>query len=108
MFQEALRKLFRFVSTSIMETRVAGRFASDLCRAAAKVHPEKAVKMFVSHFTANIKSRLSSKYTTFIMSYRPLPLEAFYELFITWCYVQGQYALCIFLWPISRYLIQIQ
>ena len=78
MFQEALRKLFRFVSTSIMETRVAGRFASDLCRAAAKVHPEKAVKMFVSHFTANIKSRLSSKYTTFIMSYRPLPLEAFY------------------------------
>ena len=60
-YQEALRKLFRFVSTSVFEIRVAGRFASDLCRAAAKVHPEMALKLFVSHFCRIIKSRTASE-----------------------------------------------
>ena len=59
--QIAMKKLFRFVSTTILETRVSGRFASDLCRAAAKVHPERAVKLLVNHCSAAIKTRTSSK-----------------------------------------------
>ena len=58
-----MKKLFRFVSTTILETRVSGRFASDLCRAAAKVHPEKAVKLLVNHCSAAIKNRTSGKRT---------------------------------------------
>ena len=35
--QQALNRLFSFASQGFFEIRVAGRFTSDLCRAAAKV-----------------------------------------------------------------------
>ena len=61
LFQEALQKMFRFVSSSFFEIRVAGRYAADMCRAAAKANPEKALKLFVPHFCRMLKARLASK-----------------------------------------------
>ena len=37
MFQSAMRRLQNFVTTSVFESHVGGRFAANLVRAAAKV-----------------------------------------------------------------------
>jgi 7-keto-8-aminopelargonate synthetase-like enzyme len=37
MFQTALDKLFNFCSNNVLEMKVAGKIAADMCRAAAKV-----------------------------------------------------------------------
>ncbi|XP_039595074.1 proteasome activator complex subunit 4A isoform X2 [Polypterus senegalus] len=48
-FKVALEKVFNFATTNIFETRVAGRMVADMCRAAAKCHPEESLKLFVPH-----------------------------------------------------------
>ncbi|XP_026870024.2 proteasome activator complex subunit 4A isoform X2 [Electrophorus electricus] len=48
-FLVALQKVFIFATTNIFETRVAGRMVADMCRAAAKCHPEESLRLFVPH-----------------------------------------------------------
>ena len=59
-FQSALRHLHHFVANSIYETKVGGRFAANLCRAAAKVNPEATLKLFLPHLFSNIKEHIAS------------------------------------------------
>lgn len=58
-FQSALSHLHNFVTNSIYETKVGGRFAANLCRAAAKVNPEATLKLFLPHLLRNIKEHIS-------------------------------------------------
>ena len=60
--QELLNRLFRFVSTSFMEIRVAGKFTADLIRSVVKARPQVALKTFINHFCDIIKARTSSEY----------------------------------------------
>ncbi|KAK3093564.1 hypothetical protein FSP39_017345 [Pinctada imbricata] len=59
-YQSALRRLFNFVSNSVYEIKVGGRFTSNLCRAAARVNPQAAVKTFLPLFCRNIKEHMDS------------------------------------------------
>ncbi|VDI21300.1 proteasome activator subunit 4 [Mytilus galloprovincialis] len=59
-FKSALRHLHHFVANSIYETKVGGRFAANLCRAAAKVNPEATLKLFLPHLFRNIKEHIAS------------------------------------------------
>ncbi|XP_022243744.1 proteasome activator complex subunit 4-like [Limulus polyphemus] len=49
-FKAALRKLYSFVSSHILETKVSGRFAANMCRSAARVNPEATLRLFLPHF----------------------------------------------------------
>lgn len=42
--QSALSRLYTFITTSVYETNVGGRFAANLCRAAAKVKKTTLLK----------------------------------------------------------------
>ncbi|PFX25214.1 Proteasome activator complex subunit 4B [Stylophora pistillata] len=48
-FQSALEKLFAFCANKVLETKVAGKMASDMCRAAARTNAKATLKMFVPH-----------------------------------------------------------
>ncbi|XP_046884684.1 proteasome activator complex subunit 4A isoform X1 [Hypomesus transpacificus] len=48
-FKVALEKVFRFATTNMFETHVAGRMVADMCRAASKCHPTESLKLFVPH-----------------------------------------------------------
>ncbi|XP_044171551.1 proteasome activator complex subunit 4-like [Acropora millepora] len=48
-FQSALEQLFAFCSNKVLETKVAGKMASDMCRAAARTNAPATLKMFVPH-----------------------------------------------------------
>ncbi|XP_078590168.1 proteasome activator complex subunit 4-like isoform X2 [Branchiostoma floridae x Branchiostoma japonicum] len=48
-YQEAIKKLFHFASSHMFETKVAGRMAANMCRAASKAHPEFTLKLFLPH-----------------------------------------------------------
>lgn len=48
-FQSALEKLFAFCGNKVLETKVAGKMASDMCRAAARTNSNATLKMFVPH-----------------------------------------------------------
>jgi len=50
----------KFACESIFEIKVAGRFTSDLVRAAVKVRPHVAVKMFLPQLCQTIINRASS------------------------------------------------
>ena len=70
MLQEALHRLYKFSCESIFEIKVAGRFTANLVRAAVKVHPEIAIKMFVPRLCQNIMDRASG--TSFVMHHTSL------------------------------------
>ncbi|XP_067680549.1 proteasome activator complex subunit 4-like [Haliotis asinina] len=53
-FDSAVRRLHRFLTGNVYETKVSGRFAANLCRSAAKVHPAKTLKLFLPHFCSRI------------------------------------------------------
>lgn len=59
-FKSALDRIHRFVTSSVYESRVGGRFAGNLCRAVAKVNPQLVMKKFLSHFYSNIKNLLQN------------------------------------------------
>lgn len=59
-FMSALRRLHNFVTTSVFESHVGGRFAANLVRAAAKVNPAATVKMFLKTFCDNIMEHIRS------------------------------------------------
>ncbi|KAL5009261.1 hypothetical protein ScPMuIL_014842 [Solemya velum] len=59
-YQASLDRLYNFVTGSLFEVRVGGRFAANLCRAAAKVNPEAALKKFIPYFCNNIKNMLAA------------------------------------------------
>ncbi|KAK3731823.1 hypothetical protein QZH41_020179, partial [Actinostola sp. cb2023] len=48
-YKVALQKLFNFCSTNVLEMKVAGKIAADMCRAAAKTNPDAALKKFLPH-----------------------------------------------------------
>lgn len=49
-YKAALDKLYSFVSSRILETKVSGRYVANLCRSAARVNPSMALGTFVPHF----------------------------------------------------------
>ncbi|GAB1609586.1 proteasome activator complex subunit 4-like [Argonauta hians] len=59
-FKSALKCLFNYVSRTVYETRVGGKFVSDLIKAAVKVNPTTSLKLFIPHFCNNIKCLLSA------------------------------------------------
>ncbi|KAJ8309114.1 hypothetical protein KUTeg_013988 [Tegillarca granosa] len=59
-FEAALNRLHVFVTGRVYETRVGGRFAANLCRAAAKVKPEATINKFLPHFCSNIKHHIET------------------------------------------------
>ncbi|KAK7466612.1 hypothetical protein BaRGS_00037269 [Batillaria attramentaria] len=46
-FMSALHKINRFVTENVYETKVSGRLAANLCRAAARVRPEETLKLLL-------------------------------------------------------------
>ncbi|XP_029642324.1 proteasome activator complex subunit 4 [Octopus sinensis] len=59
-FESALSCLFNYVSQTVYETRVGGKFVSDLIKAAVKVNPDKSLKLFIPHFCSNIRRLLAA------------------------------------------------
>ncbi|XP_060063003.1 proteasome activator complex subunit 4-like [Ylistrum balloti] len=59
-FKSALDRIHRFVTGSVFESRVGGRFAGNLCRAVAKVNPELTLKKFLSHLCSDVKNLLEN------------------------------------------------
>jgi len=60
LIQEAVGRLQKFACESIYEIKVAGRFTSDLVRAAVKVRPDVSLKLFVPQLTQNIIQRAAA------------------------------------------------
>ncbi|KAJ9582853.1 hypothetical protein L9F63_022812, partial [Diploptera punctata] len=52
----ALRKLHTFVTSRILETKVAGHFMATMVRSFAKVNPEETLRMFLPHLCEEILS----------------------------------------------------
>ncbi|XP_028989298.1 proteasome activator complex subunit 4B-like isoform X2 [Betta splendens] len=48
-YEVALQKVYNFATSSVFETCVSGRMVADMCRAAAKCHPEESLRLFVPH-----------------------------------------------------------
>ncbi|XP_068688324.1 proteasome activator complex subunit 4-like isoform X1 [Montipora foliosa] len=48
-FKCALEQLFAFCTNKVLETKVAGKMASDICRAAARTNASATLKLFVPH-----------------------------------------------------------
>jgi len=57
--QEALSRLHKFACESIFEIKVAGRFTSNLVRAAVKVRPDVALSKFLPRLCQAIIDRAS-------------------------------------------------
>jgi len=57
--QEALSRLHKFACESIFEIKVAGRFTSNLVRAAVKVRPDVALSKFLPRLCQAIIGRAS-------------------------------------------------
>ncbi|XP_062621766.1 LOW QUALITY PROTEIN: proteasome activator complex subunit 4B-like [Saccostrea cucullata] len=58
-YESALSRLYNFITTSVYETNVGGRFAANLCRAAAKANPKRAVEKFLPPFCKKIKDLMT-------------------------------------------------
>lgn len=58
-YEAALSRLYNFITTSVYETNVGGRFAANLCRAAAKANPKAAVDKFLPLFCQKIKDLMA-------------------------------------------------
>ncbi|RWS28736.1 proteasome activator complex subunit-like protein [Leptotrombidium deliense] len=59
-YESALDKVFDYLSNRILEAKVAGKYAADMCRSFAKVFPDKALKKFVPHFSKLVLALSSS------------------------------------------------
>jgi len=64
MVQEALSRLHKFACESVFEIKVAGRFTSNLVRAAVKVRPDVALAMFVPALCQSIMDHASGTCST--------------------------------------------
>eukprot|EP00118_Oscarella_pearsei_P016564 m.158850 g.158850 ORF g.158850 m.158850 type:complete len:1318 (+) comp38755_c1_seq1:297-4250(+) len=60
LFQVALKRLFKFATSHILEVEVAGKMCSSMCRAAAKAYPESTLRLFVP-YCAQAVARLTSE-----------------------------------------------
>lgn len=49
-YKSALQKLYSFVSSHILEIKVSGKYAANMCRSAARVNAELALQTFIPHF----------------------------------------------------------
>eukprot|EP00095_Tigriopus_kingsejongensis_P000186 maker-scaffold41_size498431-snap-gene-0.12 protein:Tk00186 transcript:maker-scaffold41_size498431-snap-gene-0.12-mRNA-1 annotation:"proteasome activator complex subunit 4" len=58
-YDMALKKVHSFVNGRILETKVAGKMTSSLCRALCKVRPEKGLKAFVPTAIKSITNLLT-------------------------------------------------
>ncbi|XP_032233646.1 proteasome activator complex subunit 4 isoform X2 [Nematostella vectensis] len=59
-FQVALNKLFNFCANNVLETKVAGKIAADMCRAAAKTSAKITLKKFLPRCFSVIESTTSA------------------------------------------------
>ncbi|KAL4238306.1 Proteasome activator complex subunit 4 [Mactra antiquata] len=53
-FRSALRRIHSFITNSVYESKVGGRYAANLVRSAQQVKPEETLKMFMNHICDNI------------------------------------------------------
>ncbi|XP_072167902.1 proteasome activator complex subunit 4-like [Diadema setosum] len=60
-YKATVDRLFRYVSTSILETKVSGKIIANMCRAAAKVDPAYTLKKFVPHCSQKILDAFTSE-----------------------------------------------
>ncbi|XP_071961962.1 proteasome activator complex subunit 4-like [Antedon mediterranea] len=60
-YQVALDKLFRYMSSRVFETKVAGKMLASLCRSTVKVNPTKALSKFIPHCSRIVLSLTSSE-----------------------------------------------
>ncbi|XP_052767290.1 proteasome activator complex subunit 4A-like [Mya arenaria] len=56
----ALRRLHNFITGSVYENRVGGRYAANLLRAAEQVNPKETLKMFLNRICNNILELIQS------------------------------------------------
>ncbi|XP_074661309.1 proteasome activator complex subunit 4A-like [Tubulanus polymorphus] len=61
LFKVALDRLFRFVSTKVLEISMSGRLTGGLCRAAATARPEDTLKKFLPHLHSIIMSHATAE-----------------------------------------------
>eukprot|EP00057_Strongylocentrotus_purpuratus_P019391 XP_011673865.1 PREDICTED: proteasome activator complex subunit 4 isoform X2 [Strongylocentrotus purpuratus] len=60
-YKAAVNRLFRYVSSSILETKVSGKTIANMCRAAAKVDPKYTLSKFVPHCSKKILDAFTSE-----------------------------------------------
>ena len=59
-FMSPLRRLHNFITGSVYESRVGGRYAGNLIRAAQQVNPKETLKMFMDSICDSILAQLHS------------------------------------------------
>ncbi|XP_060589859.1 proteasome activator complex subunit 4B-like [Ruditapes philippinarum] len=59
-FMSALRRLHNFITGSVYESRVGGRYAGNLIRAAQQVNPKETLKMFMDNICDSLLVQLKS------------------------------------------------
>ena len=60
--QVALDKLYRFATSRVFESEVAGKMCADMCCSAAKVRPVVTLRRFVPACTAAIERILEGEW----------------------------------------------
>ncbi|XP_031565856.1 proteasome activator complex subunit 4-like [Actinia tenebrosa] len=60
-FKIALDKLFNFCTNNVLEMKIAGKIAADMCRAAAKTNTELTLKKFLPHCCFTIEGIISAE-----------------------------------------------
>lgn len=59
-YMSALKRLHEFITSSVYESKVGGRFAANLVRAAQQVNPQEALKMFLNQICDSILGHIHS------------------------------------------------
>ena len=59
--QVALDKLFRFATSRVLESEVAGKMCADMCAAAVRVKPAMGLKRFVPSCVTTIERLLEGE-----------------------------------------------
>ncbi|GFN96540.1 proteasome activator complex subunit 4 [Plakobranchus ocellatus] len=55
-YLSALKKIHRFITSSVFEVKVSGKLAAHFCRAAVRIKPELSLKIFIPHLCSSIKT----------------------------------------------------
>ncbi|XP_059159046.1 proteasome activator complex subunit 4B-like [Physella acuta] len=64
-YLSALKKIHSFIASNVFEIKVSGRLAANLCRAAVRINPEVALKMFLPSLCSSILKFLEDHPGTF-------------------------------------------
>ncbi|CAH1169598.1 unnamed protein product [Phaedon cochleariae] len=58
-FKSALRKIYNFVTSKVMEVHISGKMLAIACHCFAKVNPKETLKLFLPHLCDRIEEMLS-------------------------------------------------